>query len=75
MLGYPDKEGEIACRYYEDGGATFFLLDEHRTIKSITTVNAGRDIAAGRRILGKQQRVVDPGRLTDHAWPLKTLLA
>lgn len=74
VLGYPDDGGDVICRQYDDKSAAFVVIDKDRRLKSITTINAGRDIAVGRRIL-QARRSVDPGRLADPSCPLKTLLA
>lgn len=66
--------GPLVERDYGDGLVSYFALDDAHRLRGLVTLNSGRDISAGRRLLA-QGGALDPAMLSDPTVALRRLLS
>jgi anthranilate 1,2-dioxygenase ferredoxin reductase component len=67
-------QGPLIERDYGEGVVSYFSLDEGGRLTGMATINAGRDISAGRRLLA-HPGTLEAGPLEDPSVPLRRLLS
>ncbi|MGE0585182.1 MAG: NAD(P)/FAD-dependent oxidoreductase [Flavobacteriaceae bacterium] len=73
-LGFVGSDDALIHRTYDDRACSHVAVDAEGRLKGIIAINAGKDIAAARRIIAAGQKL-DPARLADPAVALKAAVA
>ncbi|MGE0233466.1 MAG: oxidoreductase C-terminal domain-containing protein, partial [Flavobacteriaceae bacterium] len=72
--GFVGSDDALIHRTYDDRACSHVAVDAEGRLKGIIAINAGKDIAAARRIIAAGQKL-DPARLADPAVALKAAVA